>query len=83
MLWTRNDMKIVARSSDTTPLMRRDENCVLLKLTKNEAIALIAEIANAFEVDGVPADTHNENICVVIENPTKVFPKEVYTNEQS
>lgn len=77
MVWTKEDTTIRAHSADTTGLTRRDNNVVKVKLTKDEALALIQEISAAFATEGVPSMALFDGIVLVIENPNEFYPKEV------
>lgn len=76
-LWTRAGGVISARGATLMPLINRTENNVIITLTQEEALALVAEITSAFGADGVPATATYEKIHIHIEDPVGFYPKDM------
>jgi hypothetical protein len=56
-------------------MIDRSKNVALFSLSKDQALGLIQEIAQAFGVDGVPSRACFERVNFVVEG-SMLFPKE-------
>lgn len=77
MIWTENDTTVHAHPvAAGSPLIDRRKNTAIFSISKDQALGLVAEIAQAFGVDGVPSGASFDRINVVVEG-AMFFPREM------
>jgi hypothetical protein len=75
MIWTDNDTTInVFPVAAGTPLIDRSKDVVVFSMSKDQALGLVGEIAEAFGIASVPSAAAYDRVNFLIEG-AMIFPK--------